>query len=69
MEIMNDEHGKRSSTRMAGFILCALLVAVIATDVWSDRAVGEVVYSTLETLILAQVIGVSARGLTKNIRG
>jgi len=47
----------------------ALLVAVIISNVWLGKEVGDRVYDALETLILALVLGVSARAGMKTFKG
>lgn len=69
MSALRDENGKVSSSRTAGFALVVLLVAVIISNVWFDKPVGDTVYSTLETLILALVLGISARAGMKTFKG
>jgi hypothetical protein len=64
---LNDEHGKPSSSRAAGLLLVALLVAVIVSHVWLGFVVEKVVYETLEVLILALVAGIAVRGATKTV--
>jgi len=66
---LRDESGKVSSSRVAGFVLVALLVAVIVSNVWFDKSVADKVYDTLETLILGLVLGVSARAGMKLFKG
>jgi len=67
MGALSDEHGKASSTRWAGLLLVGLFVAVVVANVWWDKPVAEVVYETLEVLILALVAGIATRGLTKTV--
>lgn len=62
---LNDENGKRSSTRSAGLLLLAVLVPLIVADVWFAKEVESVVYETLEMLILSLVVGISARSAIK----
>ena len=69
MSALNDENGKRSSTRTAGLLLLALLVPLIVADVWFAKEVESVVYETLEMLIISLVVGVSARSAMKTAMG
>jgi len=67
VKALRDEHGKLSSTRTGGSALVFLFVAVVVSNVWFGKPVADIVYNTLETLILALVAGITLRGATKSV--